>query len=160
MMHELGHCLGYRHTGTSDGQHIHGTPTTQTNSIMNPGSSGISNTFQSGDRRAARMYYPSDYTTPVMLSVTRQSAGTVRISYRNNNFISRPYYWIRVYKYNSIGILISYTDTPSLTTLSNNTHTFTWSGHTAGRTYKFAVKGFNFRKDESSSRTSKFSVTL
>ncbi len=158
-MHEFGHCLGYRHTGTSDGQFIHGTPTTESGSIMLQGSN-TSPSFQTGDRRAARVYYPESYTTPNSVSVTRASAGTVRITYRNSNFISRPYYWIRVYKYNSLGIYVSHVDIQSRTSNSTGFHTFTWSGHTSGRNYKFAVRGYNFRKDINSSRTSKFSVGL
>ncbi len=158
-MHEYGHCIGYRHTGTSDGQRIHGTPASESSSIMNQGSN-TSPSFQTGDRRAARVYYPGSYTTPNSISVSRASAGTVRITYRNSNFISRPYYWIRVYKYNSLGIYVSHRDFQSQTSNTTGFHTLTWGGHTSGRNYKFAVRGYNFRRDINSSRSSKFSVGL
>ncbi|MEO1411377.1 MAG: M57 family metalloprotease [Bacteroidota bacterium] len=158
-MHEFGHCLGYRHTGTSDGQFIHGTPSTESGSIMNQGTN-TSPSFQTGDRRSARVYYPEEYTDPNSVSVRRESSGKVRLTYRNSNFITRPYYWIRVYKYTSWGVYLGYRDFKSRTGSSDGFHTLFWGGHTPGRTYKFAVRGYNFRRDINSGRSSKFSVDL
>lgn len=158
-MHEFGHCLGYRHTGTSDGQFIHGTPTTETGSIMNQGSN-TSPSFQTGDRRSARVFYPDSYTTPNTITVSKGWSGALKLKYKNSNFLTRPYYWIRVYRYSSSGSYLGYKDFQSRTSNSNGYHTLYWSGLSSGTTYRFAIRGYNFRKDVYSSRSGQYTVTL
>ena len=156
-MHEFGHCLGYRHTGTSDGQHIHGTDHVDSESIMN---TGVNTTpaFPVGDVRAARLYYPERLITPTGISVTKIGDGMVRFRYRNMSHISRPYYWVRVYKYTPGGMLLDYRDFQSITS-SGGTHAIYWPGHGSGE-FRFSARAYNFRRDIYSSATSKYLVNL
>jgi hypothetical protein len=68
MAHELGHCLGFRHTeegASQNGFHIPGTPLSETASVMTspafgptPGSIQTWNGFSAGDQVAAATLYP------------------------------------------------------------------------------------------------------
>lgn len=157
MMHEFGHCLGYRHTGTSDGQAIPGTPYNDSGSIMNQGSN-TNPAFTTNDKEAIRKYYPDDLSTPNNITATRYTSGGVKIRYRNPWYISKPYYWVRVYKYSSSG---SYMGTKYVKSYTDNSgyHNIYWSGHGSG-TFKFSIRGYNFRRDVYSSRTSLYTVNL
>lgn len=59
MLHEFGHTIGLRHTNTTDGTHITGTPTSDPNSVMHSWIQPISD-FSNGDILAARILYPAD----------------------------------------------------------------------------------------------------
>lgn len=157
MMHEFGHCLGYRHTGTSDGQAIPGTPYNDSGSFMNQGSN-TNPSFTTNDQEAIRKYYPDNLNTPNNLTVTKYTSGGVKIRYKNPWYISKPYYWVRVYKYSSSG---SYMGNKWVKSYPNSTgyHNIYWSGHGSG-TFKFRIRGYNFRRDVYSGRTSLYTVTL
>ena len=59
MLHEFGHTIGLRHTNTTDGTHITGTPTSDPSSVMQSYVQAVSN-FSNGDILAARTLYPTD----------------------------------------------------------------------------------------------------
>lgn len=59
MLHEFGHTIGLRHTNTTDGIHIAGTPTSDPSSVMQSYIQSISN-FSNGDILAARILYRAD----------------------------------------------------------------------------------------------------
>ena len=67
MVHELGHCIGFRHTnwvgmGESTAIHISGTPSGDANSVMNGGFALDSwMGFSPGDKVAVRTMYPTRY---------------------------------------------------------------------------------------------------
>ncbi|EDP95200.1 M57 family metalloprotease [Kordia algicida OT-1] len=65
MIHELGHCLTFAHTNTSFGTHIAGTPTSDSNSVMNGGTAcTLSSGLSTGDRTAVDTLYPLGITAP------------------------------------------------------------------------------------------------
>lgn len=160
IMHEVGHNLGFDHTGSQFGQHLFMTPFNESNSIMNSSASNITASFKTGDKRMARLFYPDDLRRPINYSVSRHSAGRVRIIYRNPENIDQPYYWIRITKYTLEGQILAEKFVRSACNELTGLHITTWGGHTPGQSYRFAVRGYNFRRDVWSSRTSKLSVTL
>lgn len=159
IMHEMGHAVGFMHTGTNEGQQVFGTPVNQSNSVMNTTLAQSSSTLRSGDIRMARLYYPNSLPRPTCASVFRQSAGRLRVTYHNPDLINTPYYWVRITKYNLKGALLD--DLYVRSTPSNNTgeDTILWDGHGSGQ-YLFAVRAFNFKRDVWSSRTNQMLVTL
>lgn len=148
MMHEFGHNLGYRHTGSTDGEHIHTTATTPTESVMYQSSTSVVNVFTSEDRKAIRMYYPQDLDQPQLISATRVGAGAVRINYRNNSNTNKPYFWVRVYRYNNWGILLG-TFNVRARTSATGFHSFVLNGLGTANS-RFALRGFNLRRDVNS----------
>jgi hypothetical protein len=58
--HEFGHTLGFRHTDSSDGTYISGTPVTDNESVMNSGSNNCFGWcgFSTGDINATQILYP------------------------------------------------------------------------------------------------------
>ena len=158
IMGSLGHALGFEPTDGSLGEHVHGTPTTQTNSVMNASPWAASSTFQTGDKRMARLFYPQEYDRPDTYIVSRVGTGTVQIIYRNPNPINKPYYWVRVYKYSASGGYFGsryFRSTPNAAGI----HIIQWGGHGYGY-FRFAVRGYNFRRDIRSSKTSRVYVNL
>lgn len=145
MMHEFGHCLGYTHTDTSFGEHVHGTPNGQAKSIMNSTSSNIGTRFQSGDVRAIRLFYPVSYNMPTGFAVSKVSNGKVKIEYKNNADFSKPYYWVRVMKYDRAGNFITSRDFKARRN-NNNFFPLEWGGH-GSNTFQFRIRGMNFKKD-------------
>jgi len=157
MMHEYGHCLGYRHSGTGDGASIPGTPYADIESIMNQGSDTTA-VFTPNDRKAARMYYPQNYVDPNNISVEKWFSGAVKIKYKNPNWIGRPYYWVRLYKYSASGPYlgtewhVAYPD-------ADGYHTIYSSGHGSGD-FKFKIRAYNFRRDIYSGKSKAHYITL
>ncbi len=158
IMHEIGHTIGLMHTGTNEGQHLHGTPQNQLLSIMNTNVGAAGPYFQSGDARAARLFYPSSLPTPTNFSISRPSSGTVRIEYSNPNFQTRPYYWVRLQKYDANQNLIAESFVRA-TVNGLGDHTINWGGHGTG-TFHFAVRAYNFRRDVWSNRTQRLLINL
>lgn len=65
MIHEFGHCLTFAHSNTSFGTHISGTPTSDSNSVMNGGTAcTLSSGLSSGDRTAVNTLYPLQINAP------------------------------------------------------------------------------------------------
>ncbi len=143
MMHEIGHNLGYRHTGTNDGQHIHTTATNPSQSIMHQGS-GVPAVFTTDDKRAIRMYYPSSLNAP-SISVRRIGSGRVQVTYTNPNNSTKPYFWIRGYRFNNAGNVIG-TRTIRAEVNGSGRQTFDWSALGIGNN-RFEVRGINLRRD-------------
>lgn len=160
IMHELGHNLGFYHTDLYDGVLLHGTTNNDPLSVFNSGANNnLPNKFSSKDIRAIRLLYPNQLRKPSYFSATKISAGKVRIKYRNMEKSLKPFYWIRVLKYDSNGNLLGRKDFKSDSN-SNGYDSVVWGGHTPNKTYKFAVRGLNYKKDVHSSRTSKKAVGL
>lgn len=159
MMHEFGHTLGIGHTNEYDkGFHLHGTSGSDNNSIFNS-HIGSNSYFTTNDKRAIRLLFPSNLDTPINFVTTKTAAGNVRVQYNNQNKTAKPYYWIRVMKYNSYGILVGYKDYRS-TSSSTGFDRINWKGHSPGQKYYFSIRGMNFRKDIKSNATAKRSVWL
>ncbi|WP_052752798.1 M57 family metalloprotease [Kordia zhangzhouensis] len=65
MIHEFGHCLTFAHTNSSFGSHISGTPTSDSNSVMNGGTAcTLSSGLSTGDRTAVNTLYPLQINAP------------------------------------------------------------------------------------------------
>lgn len=65
MIHELGHCLTFAHSNSSFGTHISGTPTSDSNSVMNGGTACTLNSgLSTGDRTAVNTLYPLQIAAP------------------------------------------------------------------------------------------------
>jgi len=162
MMHEIGHTLGFMHLNqVGVGTHLFGTPVFEANSPMNPYIDQWTATFRRGDLRAARLMFPDDLITPSSVSITKFHLipGTVKIRYRNVDFVEKPYYWLRIYKWDANGNFMDYKDVRSNTLDNNGWHTVKWTGHGSG-TFQFAIKGFNFKQDVGSWQTVRQTVTL
>ncbi len=144
MMHELCHIIGLLHTGDSDdnGVHIHGTPQENSTSIMNP-TSQYSGEFSNYDKKALRMYYAKNLSTPG-LEVTSEG-NTVALQFTNTQKLHKPYYWIRLYRYDTDGKLNGH---KTFRARSNNqgVGTIYWKNQPEG-TYIYKVKGMRFRRD-------------
>ncbi len=158
MMHEFGHCVGYRHTGTLNGTHIHGTPDSESTSIMNPVVSTF-NVFSTGDLRGMRMYYPDALVKATLLTAVKFDNTTIKVTYKNPQMINKPYFWVRSKLFNASGGLIN---SGFLTANADpdGTDVFYWINLTPGSTYKVSVLGENFRHDVAGPETAAVTVTL
>ncbi|MCK6693224.1 MAG: zinc-dependent metalloprotease [Thermoanaerobaculia bacterium] len=161
IMHEVGHCLGYRHTGTLDGQHIPGTPSQDEHSIMNTGDN-MAPYFTAGDQTAVRRYYPLNMgpTPPTIVSATNVGNGVARIKYSNPLAATNPYSWVLVQKFTTSGVFIEskyfLSDYPD----GNGVFTLYWYNNIPGQTYKFRIAGLNFRRDASTNYSGYVTVGL
>lgn len=160
MMHEIAHNLGFTHTDGSFGGYLHGT-SVDPFSIFTSGPNNINTTaeFTAHDLRAIRLLYPDQLRKPSFFSVEKVTAGKVRVRYRNMEKALKPFYWIRVLKYDNNGRLLAVKDVKS-DSLADGVDTVVWGGHTPNTTYKFAVRGLNFKKDVHSGRTIKKAIAL
>ncbi|MCB0596007.1 MAG: hypothetical protein H6557_24540 [Lewinellaceae bacterium] len=152
IMHELGHALGYFHTNGSDGTLIHGTPTTDNSSVMYQITSS-NTTFTNGDLRAARLFYPDIILMPGGFNALPDGVRRVKIVISSPP-TSYPIYWLNYEIWNSTG----YTRLSSGDIKCNST-TFFLEGISPG-TYKFRVRGQNYKKDVQSDFTSFKTVTV
>ncbi len=158
IIHEMGHTLGFWHTGTNEAQRVHGTPANESGSVMNLSQWNGGSNFKPGDIRMARMFYPDTYNMPTNFNAQNLGGGELGISYRNPANLTRPYYWIRLAVYNTNGNIISVQYRRSTVSGSNNSHNFIlygWKG-----TYLFALRGCNFRRDVWSPRTPRVLVNF
>lgn len=161
IMHEVGHCLGYRHTGTLDGQHIPGTPSQDEHSIMST-SANYAPYFTAGDQTAVRRYYPLNMgpTPPTIVSASNVGNGVARIKYTNPLAATNPYSWVLVQKFTTSGVFIEsryfLSDYPD----GNGVFHLYWYNNIPGQTYKFRIAGLNFRRDASTNYSGYVTVGL
>jgi len=165
LIHEFGHTLGFSHTATSSipgSQVVHGTSHLDPQSMMQPNHLFILGLLNLSmmDIRMARVLYPDNYSRPTNFTAIRNAPGEVKLSYKNPNPVSKPYYWIRAAKYDLNGTILAtryfYSETNNVT----GNHSMTWGGHSTNQTFLFALRGCNFRKDVWSSRTQQIKVDL
>jgi hypothetical protein len=158
IMHALGHCIGYLHTDSSEGDLISNTPVFDLNSIMNQ---GVNTTpvFSTGDSKAIRLYYPDFLAKPINLNAIKLSETEAKVKFENVDFDKRPYYWTKCVLYSNTGVLISsYFIVAEMG--SDVTKEIKWSNLTPGVAYKFSVQGFNFRRDIASPESVKVTVQM
>lgn len=155
MMHEFGHCLGYRHTGTGDGERIPGTPANDANSIMNQGVN-TNPAWTANDERSIRMYYPQRLDMPTNVNITSPARGRAVIRFSNPSNTARPYYWVRILRYSNTG---NYLDSRWMSSPANGIVTHAWTGLPSGPT-RFQIEAFNLRRDVKSPRTATVTVTV
>lgn len=98
VMHELGHTLGFRHTMTWDGHHIHGTSGRDDLSIMRP-TAQTTGEFTDGDRKALKIIYPKSLNRPTNVSVQKHSSAVVRVNFDSTTDAYKSAYWLRVKRY-------------------------------------------------------------
>lgn len=152
MMHELGHALGYYHSDGIDGIHIHGTSTSDNNSVMLKTISS-NTTFTTGDLRAARLFYPDIILSIGGFSILPDGSGRVKMTITSPS-TSYPIYWLKWERWNSSG-----TSLLEAKYVKCDVTTFSLSGIPKG-TFKFRVCGYNYRKDVNSDFTIFKTVTV
>lgn len=143
MVHEMLHCLGMRHTGSGDGEHIEGTSHNESRSVMN--THGLWATMSPGDKKALRMYYPTNLSTPHINSVSPSYPNGISINGKNWDKNNKPYFWIKIYYYRSNG---SYIKSEYVKCNANNDGNFTVkASYIPGDAHQVAIKGYNLRRD-------------
>jgi len=98
-MHSLGHCIGLKNSGDTDGIPINGTPSSEYYSIMNSDFIGITNSFTSNDKVAILALYPSDvkgafdleHKSDLAIGFDYNAVGYENLMfYRPGNYYERP----------------------------------------------------------------------
>ena len=158
-MFAFGITLGFEVANNSSvGTHLHGTDFSPNNSVMNVGWFASSNSFTDDDKRMARLFYPDGYHRPSNFAATPLGGGQVLLSYRNTDPIDHPYHWVRMAKYSAGGSILAVRYFESQTTIAGN-HSVVWGGQGSG-TFRYAVRGCNYRRDAWSSRSSQVTITV
>jgi len=160
MTHELGHAIGFFHSGPSgwntDGIVLFGTTDPDnTTSIMYAGATSTT-TFNANDLRSARMLYPDATTAPASLTVSvsnQPSPRTVKltVSAPSTNY---PPYWLYWERWNSAGTAMLASGY-----IKHDVNEFLFPNHSTG-TYKYRVGRANYRKDILSGMTSMQTITV
>ena len=159
LMWAIGQTLGFNTANDpSVGQHIHGTENIPDESVMNSGFGPSSNSFTDDDIRMARLFYPDGYWAPNNISGNYLGNSRLILSYTNPDHIDHPYHWVRWAKYNTSGQILEVRYYESRTNASGR-HGILWDIQGSG-TYRFAVRGCNFRRDAWSGRSSMVTVTV
>jgi hypothetical protein len=139
--HELGHCVGFRHTneGSNQGNHVPGTPYTETASIMNSAGATEGNTvpnwsaFSSGDLTAVSVVYPPyAYADGNDLDPT---TNTINFKWTIAYFCSST---VKIVITNSIGTIIN-----SVNASNTGQFSFSAGAYNPGETYEFEVSDPN-----------------
>lgn len=156
VMHEIGHTIGFRHTDGSLDLHVPGTPTSDSQSIMNATTNALGE-FTDGDKLGLRLYYASRLSTPNVTLSTRAKTNDLVINVTNPDPEKRPYYWIRAYRYKN-GFYNGYEDFQTTNDADANGN-YVWKNQPNGfYTYKF--RGMRFRKDRKSPATQAFPLNF
>jgi hypothetical protein len=140
--HELGHCLGFRHTneGSNQGSHIPDTPYTEAASVMNSGGATVGNTvpdwstFSTYDKIATSIIYPpAPYADA---SNVNSSSGTIHFKWTVSYFCN-PY--VNIIAFDDFGTIVkSQYNNPN-----SGLFDFSTTGLSQGSTYEFQVSDPN-----------------
>lgn len=152
IMHEIGHALGYFHTDSSDGIVLHGTPATDNNSIMYSNTTS-STSFTTGDKRANRLFYPDFIFMPGGFNATKSASSTLKVTFTKPT-TDYPIYWIRLNRCNAVT-----GDSIASYTAKCDTNVIYFTNMPTG-TYKFKIRGENYRQDVVSDYTVFKTVTF
>lgn len=136
IMHEIGHTLGFRHTMTGEGHHIHGTRGRDNLSIMRPIAQTTGN-FTTGDSKAFRLIYPKELDPPTV-NIQKHSGVTMRLNFDVSK--TKPAYWLRVKRFTN-GV-----ETGTFDVIARSDGKTFIANHPSGRT-TVKVAAMNYKKD-------------